>query len=66
MTPKEEYLELEVSILSDRFCDLKQGLKCVHLEETKHSESEHKDNAERHGVFDDALSLITQEVFRGP
>lgn len=56
-------MKLEVSILFDRFCNLKQGLKCVRLEETKHSEGEHKDNAERHSVFDEALSLITQEVF---
>ena len=52
-----------VSVLPDRLGNLKEDLICVRLEQTKHPEGEHKNNAERCRVFDDGLSLVLPEGF---
>jgi hypothetical protein len=51
-------------MLPDRLGYLNEDLICVRLKQTKHSEGEHKNNAERSRVFDDGLSLVVQPDFR--
>jgi len=50
-------------VLPDRLGYLEENLICACLEQTKHPESEHKNNAERCRVFDDGLSLVLPEGF---
>jgi len=38
-------------------------LKCIRFEQAKHAEGKDKNNAERHCVFGNGLSFVTQAGF---
>lgn len=56
-------MDANASPLTNRPFNLREDLKCVRLHQENDPDGEHNDNPERHGVFDDALSLVTQEGF---